>query len=245
VRLPLLLAASAVVCLAQLPPIDSANWAARAIQIEGQVSVLKDSTPWALSIGDTIQVRQMIITGADGHAVFQVSDNSTFEVFPNSQVVFRKNVPNWKDLLDLLVGRVRVHIEHLGGMPNPTRMMTPTAVISVRGTTFDVSVDDDDETTLVEVEEGQVGVEHALFGRGQPRLLSAGESLKVYKNEPLAQSGNKGTILKYALRAIMDAVTIASRPGSISTTGGNNPGTVGQTTKTPPPPPPPPPPPGH
>ncbi len=243
-RLPLLLAALPVVCLAQMNPIDSANWAARAIQIEGQVSVLRDSTPWAISLGDTIQVRQMVITGPDGHAVFQVSDNSTFEVFPNSQVVFRKNPPNWKDLIDLLVGRVRVHIEHLGNLPNPTRMMTPTAVISVRGTTFDVSVDDDDETTLVEVEDGVVAVEHALLPRGQPQILEAGESLKVYKNEPLAQASNKGTVARYVLRAIIDAVTLASRP-SINTGSGSGSGTstVGQTGKTPPPPPPPPPPP--
>src|SRR4029077_2017573 len=117
--------------------------------------------------------------GPDGHALFQVSDGSSFEVYPNSQVVFRKNAPTWKDLIDLLVGRVRVHIEHLGNIPNPTRMMTPTAVISVRGTTFDVTVDDDDETTLVEVEEGQVAVQHALLPRGDARLLTTGESLKV------------------------------------------------------------------
>ena len=128
---------------------------------------MKDVTPWAISAGDSIQVSQRIVTGADGHAMFQVSDGSTFEVYPNSTVEFRKNPGNWKDLLDLLVGRVRVHIEHLGNLPNPTKMVTPTAVISVRGTTFDVSVDDDDETTLVEVEDGIVEVQHALLPRDE------------------------------------------------------------------------------
>jgi hypothetical protein len=37
---------------------------------------------------------------------------------------------------------VRIHIEHFGNMPNPTVSDTP--VISLR-TTFDVSVDDDDD----------------------------------------------------------------------------------------------------
>ena len=59
-----------------------------------------------------------------------------------------------------------------------SRVMTPTAVISVRGTTFDVSVSDDDETTLVEVEEGQVEVQHALLPRGNAKVLSPGETLR-------------------------------------------------------------------
>ena len=85
--------------------------------------------------------------------------------------MFRKNTGDWKDLLDLIIGTIRVHIEHFGNEPNPNRIMTPTAVISVRGTTFDVSVDEDDETTEVDVEEGTVVVQHALLPtepRGHP-----------------------------------------------------------------------------
>src|SRR5258705_13224567 len=188
-----LLAATAVVCLAQLPS-EAALYAAKVTSQTGQVSVLKDNQPWALSIGDTVHVRQVIVTGPDGHAIFQVSDGSTFEVYPNSYVVFRKNPPNWKDLLDVLVGRVRVHIQKFGNQPNPNRVLTPTAVISVRGTTFDITVDDDDETTLVEVEDGQVEVQHALLPRGNPKVLSPGETLRVYRNEPL-EAGliDKGT----------------------------------------------------
>ena len=115
-KVSLLAAATAVVCLAQFS--GDSNWAAKAVSVTGQVSVMKDVTPWAISAGDSIQVRQTIVTGADGHALFQVSDGSTFEVFPNSQVVFRKNPGNWKDLIDLFIGRVRVHIEHLGNLPN-------------------------------------------------------------------------------------------------------------------------------
>ncbi len=164
----LLMAATAVVCFAQMAPSDSTDYAAKVITLTGQVSVLKDNQPWALNPGDSVQVRQIIISGPDGHASFQVSDGSTFEVFPNSTVVFRKNVPNWRDLLDVLVGRVRVHIQKLGNQPNPNRIYTPTAVISVRGTTFDVAVTDQDESTVVEVEEGEVAVQHALRPVGAP-----------------------------------------------------------------------------
>jgi hypothetical protein len=200
---------------------------------------MRDATPWAISVGDSIQVRQLIVTGEDGHALFQVSDGSTFEVYPNSEVVFRKNPPTWKDLIDLLVGRVRVHIEHMGTLPNPTRMLTPTAVISVRGTTFDVSVDNEDETTLVEVEEGTVEVRHALLPSGEGKTLTTGESLKVYKNEPIAQSSNKGTIARQVLHMAMDLAVTIGRPS----VGIKLPGTsTGGGQKGPPPPPPPPPP---
>jgi ferric-dicitrate binding protein FerR (iron transport regulator) len=187
----------------------------------------------------------LILTGEDGHALFQVSDGSTFEVYPNSRVVFRKNPPNWKDLLDVLVGRVRIHIEHLGNAPNPNRVVTPTAVISVRGTTFDVSVNDDDETTLVEVEEGLVEVQHALLPRGNPKMLSSGDSIRVYKSEPLeARAIDKGTVIRQVFHSVMDAVTtIATRaPRSVGSIGGSG-GDVGDTGKKVPPPPPPLPPP--
>jgi len=214
----------------------------------GQASILKDSQPWALSVGEAVHVKDLIMTGVDGHAILQVSDGSTFEVFPNSRVLFRKNPPNWKDFLDVLVGRVRIHIEHFGNVPNPNRVLTPTAVISVRGTTFDVSVDDDDETTLVEVEDGQVEVQHALLPRGNPKVLSPGETLRVYRNEPL-EAGiiDKGTLARRVLRSMVDAVTtIATRVPNSGTSGvggiGSGP-SVGDTTKVPPPTPPPPPPP--
>ena len=148
--------------------------AAKVVKLTGQVSVLHDSEPWALNVGDSVKITQIIVTGADGYAQFQVSDGSTFEVFPNSNIAFRKNPTNWRDLLDVFVGRVKIHIEKLGGQPNPNRIHTPTAIISVRGTTFDVTVDPDNDSTLIAVEEGQVDVRHALSG-GE-KLVNAGGS---------------------------------------------------------------------
>src|SRR5688572_13072843 len=98
----LLFAAGAVVCFAQgTPYMHSPDGAATVVQLTGQVSVLKDSTPWALQTGDSVYVKQVIVTGADGFAILKVADGSTFEVFPNSKVTFRNNPANWKDLLDV------------------------------------------------------------------------------------------------------------------------------------------------
>jgi hypothetical protein len=186
----------------------------------------------------------MIVTGPDGTALFQLSDGSTFQVFPNTNVVFRKTLGDWRDLLDMLVGRVRVHIEHFWGQPNPNRVITPTAVISVRGTTFDVEVDDDNESTIIEVEEGSVDVEHALFPRG-PKRLGPGDTLRVYRNAPIASSGpaDKGSILRLLIRAARDwAATMGTRTARVSVPGGSGGGSVGDTGKPGPPPPPAPPP---
>jgi hypothetical protein len=241
-RLSLLMATTAAVCLGQFLPSDASNYAAKVVTLTGQVSVLKDFQPWALSVGDSIQVTQRIETGADGHAVLQVSDGSTIEVYPNSTFVFRKNPGNWRDLIDVILGKVRIHIEHLGTAPNPNRVLTPIAVISVRGTTFDVTVNDDDETTFVEVEDGTVEVRHALLG-GNAAIVNAGQVFRVYPREPIAQRMDKGNVARQTLRIVVNVIAIVGRssgPGKITLPGGNNGPGVGDTgPKLPPPPPPP------
>jgi ferric-dicitrate binding protein FerR (iron transport regulator) len=260
----LLLAVSSAVCVAQGPlSLSPAPEAARVVTLTGQVTVLHDSQPWALNMGDQVKLGQVVICGPDGFAVFEVSDGSTFEVYANSRVVFRKTPGNLKDLLDVLIGRVRVHIQKWAGQPNYNRVFTPTAVISVRGTVFDVEVEGEDDTTLVIVEEGLVEVQHARHP-GTAKLLGAGEWLRVYKNQPLASARlGKGTILNVSLRAIADALyTAVSRGPRLTTIGGSKlpgggvplPGDTGPVSPPPPPtlpgdsngktPAPPPPPPG-
>ena len=231
----LLIAAVASVCSAQtFAPHPEA--AAKVLSMTGQVSVLRDAQPWALNPGDLVEVQQVILTGPDGFAKFEVSDGSTFEVYPNSNIVFRRNPGNWRDLLDVLVGRVKVHIQKWGGQPNHNRVLTPTAVISVRGTTFDVAVDDDDETTMVAVEEGTVDVRHALQPGGE-KVLNAGEEIRIYKNQPIAQATiDKGALARRVLHAIMDAVyTVATNP-TTHPTGGAGGGLSGETGGPKPPP---------
>lgn len=231
-----LVVVSAPACLAQIFPV-SQEAAAKVVELTGQVSVLRDSEPWALNVGDLVQAQQIILTGPDGYAKFQTSDGSTFEVYPSSNVIFRKNPGSLHDLLDLFVGRIKVHIQRLGGAPNPNRIMTPTAVISVRGTIFDVSIDDDDETTIVSVQEGSVEVRHALKP-GAPKIVNAGETLRVYKDEPLAKSTiDKNELLRRILHGLGDAayrIAIDS-PGRVGIGTVSVPTGVGQHAPSPPP----------
>ena len=201
--------AGEIVARAQIPFADpslaSLGGAAKLITFTGQISVLRGSDAWALNAGDIVQPAQVVVTGADGYGVFQVADGSKFEVFPKSRVVFRANRGDWKDLLEVWLGKVRVQIEHAGGVPNHNKVRTPTAVISVRGTIFDVDVEDEDATTLVLDEEGQVEVRH-LLKVSEPKILNPGDFVRVYKNEPLARKMvDKNSLLQRAARAASDA----------------------------------------
>jgi hypothetical protein len=213
----------------------------------------------------------LIRTGPDGYAKFELADGSSFEVFRNSQVVFRTNPFSLGDMLDVVIGRVKVFIQHRNG-PNPNRVTTQTAVISVRGTVFDVVVEDEDATTLVSVDEGIVGVRHLLLP-GNEIQLQTGESYRVFRNQPLARRIDKGGTVQKALRVAAQAAydAMVMRPGSGGGTGstgggtptGNGGGAPGDKGKPGPPPapgntnagqapgapsappPPPPPPPGN
>jgi hypothetical protein len=138
-RMPRTSALSPIVALAcatvlGVPFAPSApGQAAKVISLAGQVSVIKNSVRGALKVGDTVLVRQLIVTGPDGFANFQVSDGSAFGMYPNSQATFRNNPGNWRDFLDLWLGRAKVRMQRFVGQPAPNSVQTPTAVISVRG----------------------------------------------------------------------------------------------------------------
>ena len=222
--------------------------AAKVTTANGQVSVWRNSEMWALSAGNAVRVGETIVTGADGIARLEISDGSSFEVYPNSRVIFRANPGNLRELVEVFLGKIKVHIQTFGGRPNPYRVHSPTAVISVRGTVFEVAVEAD-SVTWVGVEEGLVNVEHRLLP-GKIVPLAPGESLRIFPNASLAASSiNKAGVMARVADAAREALYVlrtAGRPGA----GGKGPATgpgpsSGPTTtdkEAPPPPPPPPPP---
>lgn len=222
----LLVAAAVVVSLA---PLRAQDYTAIVLDQLGQVSVTtnlsRDMRP--LSKGMPVKQQELIVTGPDGYARFQVSDGSTFEVFSNARVVFRPSLGNWKDLLNVWIGRVKVIIQHAPGKPNPNQVSSPTAVISVRGTVFDVVVEDDDGTTFVTVDEGVVDVRN-MTAAGNRVVLNPGDSVRVFRNQPLALAQvDKGNILRFALEKAKEAIWQAlmqRTPGGVASGGGTVPG---------------------
>jgi hypothetical protein len=188
---------------------------ATVLKQQGAVSVIKDASKatTALFPGNMVRAGQMITTGPDGYALFQVADGSTFEVFPNSQVTFRSTM-GIGDLLNVWIGKVKVYIQHLPGIPNHNNVQTPTALISVRGTVFTVDVEDLEGTTRVSVDEGMVAVRNLRKG-GNIVTLRPGEGTTVDPNVPLVGLGGKGPRIYQALKLAVDAARDAmiQRPG--------------------------------
>ena len=151
--------------------------------LSGRVSVERAGELWVLMPGQTVKGGQVVVTGPDGYAKMELSDQSTIEVFPNSRLVFRANRFNWSDLVDLYLGKIRLHIQRLVNDEETYRVTSPTAVISVRGTILEVEVDAA-EDTFVYVETGSVLVRHRLMPGGDV-LVESGQSLRINQNVPL------------------------------------------------------------
>jgi len=189
--------------------------AAKVIVETGQVSVLKDGYPIVLNVGDAIQVMQTVVTGPDGYARFQLEDNTIWEVFGNSKVVFHQNYPSWVDWLYVQIGRVKIFEQHTKG-EDSKKVTTPTAVISVRGTTYDVVVEDDDGTTFVTVDDGAVEVRNQT-APGPSVLLKPGDSIRVFRNQPLVpQQVARADAFRVFLKAAQNALyqVVYGRTGS-------------------------------
>jgi hypothetical protein len=219
------LAAALVVSMTPLAAQDSA---AKVIYQVGQVSTSDGGYFKALSAGDPIKIKQLIVTGPDGYAKFEVnSDHSTFEVFPNSKVFFRDVPGAWDNLLNVIMGRIKVFIQHAPGIPNPNKVYSPTAVISVRGTVFDVVVEDDQGTTFVTVDEGIVDVRNAT-APGPSVTLRKDDSVRVYHGVPLvAAKVDKGNALRRVLYGAREAYVQIMLGRPVGGSGGRVPGAVG------------------
>src|SRR5262245_12337817 len=125
----------------------------------GAILYVGGLTPSALRQGATLQPGDMIDTRGSGRVVIALGDGSQVVIFPGSRVElknFRAGVP-WRDLLSVMVGRVRATISHQLKRPNPYRVFSPIASIAVRGTDFLVTVEPSGETRVL-VYEGLVEV---------------------------------------------------------------------------------------
>ena len=160
---------------------------AKVLSTEGQVEIQRQPANQpqlqkiAFKIEDELRAGDTIITGKNGRLVLGLSDGSQAVIAPKTTVVIKDLSQSPRTLFNVIRGKTRVHIEKLGGQPNPYRVNTPTAVIAVRGTIFDVLVDGNE--TRVFLHEGQVAVTN-LNMPDQPILLFAGQMTKVLMQRP-------------------------------------------------------------
>ncbi|MBI3933605.1 MAG: FecR domain-containing protein [Acidobacteria bacterium] len=197
-----------------------ASDAAQIASMMGRVSVERGGELWTVSNGQAIEAGQIIVTGADGSAQLLLPDASSVEIFPNSRLIYRANRFNWRDLLDLYLGKVRLQIQQILPGETPLRVTSPTAVISVRGTVFEVEVDAAQDTTIW-VDTGAVSVRHRLIP-GQEVMVQSGQSLRVASTLPLTAAAKSAVPLRTlgrVVRAVGD--TLAQIKAARGSSGGS------------------------
>lgn len=152
--------------------------AARLAWVDGRTAEgALDELP-ALGIGDRI------VTGANGHVTLELEDGSYIVVSENTTLeIERYWGSDLRNLVRVFLGKVRFHIQRLGGRPNPYRIHTPTALIAVRGTDFEVQVDGEADSTEVRTFEGRVTVvggdvadREVILDAGRKTLVRSGQA---------------------------------------------------------------------
>lgn len=132
--------------------------------------------------GTTLVPGDEIDTRAGGRVVIDLTDGSQVIVMPGSRVVIGsyQNASSFRELLQIVLGRIRVKINHIQGKPNPYRIKSPTASIAVRGTEFEVSVEPLGGTKVVVID-GLVEVS-SLRDPSNPLIAEPGRNVIVRPN---------------------------------------------------------------
>lgn len=149
--------------------------------VKGQVSVRSAAgVAMAPQRGQVLSAESTIET-EKGSALLHLEDGSQVLVKAHSRVVLKAPATSNGNFFEMMIGKIVAKIQkRLGNSPS-FRMGTPTAVITVRGTRFEVNVDKKGKT-LVDVYEGIVEVA-SLGAPNQPVILHPGFWTQVPPHE--------------------------------------------------------------
>lgn len=208
-RLALILLSSAVAVWAQTDSIQPSTahlYQAQVTAAEGKVSIDRDNRPWAISTGDKVGTQRTVTTGQDGYASFYVSGGSTFDIYANSRLIFRENPGRAGDLIDVMSGRVRVHLSP--GVSEPEqRIFCRTAIITARDPATVAIATDEDGNVRIDVLEGEIAVQHALLPRSAPTIVKAIDAIVVQKDEQISRRVERGSLYRYTIKPLKDLLT--------------------------------------
>ena len=179
--------AALIACAAQTPPQSSSQAPSSGVapfagavisEWRGSVQVqLPGSAPGHPTRGQVLPEGTTLDT-QDGRLVLVLrADESEIVVQPHTRLILRAPQPgNW-ETLQVILGKVRAYIRKRTGGAPPFQMGTPSAVIAVRGTRFDVEVN---ATGISEIDvfEGLVEVGSATLP-GVSVLVGPGMSTRV------------------------------------------------------------------
>jgi len=157
-----------ILALLLAPAAAWAQGTLRVVAVHGNVQWIAGSggsfVPVAATTQQVVRVGDQLQTGPDADITLQVPDGSWMVVSENSKFTVQDFWSgNLKSIMNLMMGRVFFYIKKLDGRPNPYSVTTPTALIAVRGTEFDVIVDKD-RNTEVRCQDGSVKVVENIAG---------------------------------------------------------------------------------
>ncbi len=150
---------------------------------KGEVHVQLPGTNMSRPIRGQVLVAGTVLETGDGRLVMVLrADESEILVQPHTRLVVSEPAPgNW-NAVEVLLGRIRAYIRKRTGGAPPFQMGTPSAVIAVRGTRFDVEVNGHG-VSEVDVFDGLVEVASAAAPFSSV-LVSPGFSTRVGMGTP-------------------------------------------------------------
>jgi ferric-dicitrate binding protein FerR (iron transport regulator) len=209
-----------VAVLLILPSAAFAQSALRASSIVEPVEWRAASSPTfrLLAANQAVQAGDEIRTGPGGSVILTVPDGSYMVVSENSKVVVEDFWSgNFKSLMNLMLGQVRFYIQRFGGRPNPYAVRTPTALIAVRGTIFDVNVDDT-QSAEVRCLEGRVTVENLALSDREVILEPGFKTLVRPGEAPLTPVRNEAELYRNRVVRVHPKNVPDSNPNAVALT---------------------------
>lgn len=199
----------------------------------GEVQLRRGDVLGPLARGASVDGGDVILTGASGRAQIRFTDGGLVSLYPDSQFTVERYVDSGDPgqdsfAVNLVRGGMRA-VTGLIGKRNPAnyKVITPTAVVGIRGSAFRVFFN---AQGLVEVAGEQDEIE--VCTRAGCVGVTAGESVLVRSDQELPVYTNTRALLPLPPLQWPHAVGEQVRPD----------GTSAAVNVTPPPPPPPPPP---
>ncbi len=174
----LLLVAVCTLAVAQekdVAPTKAPFAGATVSDVKGKVSIQLPGQAFHAANRSEMLPAETVIKTEDGHMLLHLSDGSDILVRSNTNLVLKQPEGGTLRYLQVMFGRVRAEIQkRLGGAPG-FQIGTPSAVISVRGTIFEVEVSRSG-LTEVDVREGLVQLDST---GGGSVMIRAGYSSRV------------------------------------------------------------------
>ncbi|MEM8686451.1 MAG: FecR domain-containing protein [Pseudomonadota bacterium] len=154
--------------------------------------------------GDSVHSTELITTASNADAKFQLLDETTIAVGPNASITLDRFVVNpGSDGADVAITAMKGSFRFLSGTTPDTgyRITTPTSTVGIRGTEFEVFVDDNGETAIALIS-GEV--EMCTRAQACERLADPGHYLRVLRNGRFVRA-------RAALRTILGRRANAAR----------------------------------